>query len=826
MLTDTLRLAWQLHQQEKRYSTNLVQRVLQVVLMVFITTLSLSSASIQHYLTQNLNNLLGADVVISQRHAMTPQQRNELSEFAEKLIYTQTINTTLRHEDHWQRVSLKAVGDGYPLQGELRISPELVGNAVSTDKIPNPGEIWLDSRAIASLSVDVGDQLLIANKPFIVSNVLLHEPDRLMEGHNVDMRAMINRVDLHYIDIEDDSVQYRYLAKADQANIDNILKWQKQTLPAAHTLHKTGKHPLALFWQRTENFLGLTSIILFFMAAIAIHQLSQVSMHKEQYFTAVCMSLGSSRSAGLRISIVKWVLGFLLLIPWVLVIASACHWLVIQWLASTFAQISWHFNVLSLATPILASAAIFAIFQLPVWLALRQSSVRQLVNIDMHKGRVFLSLGCTILVLVGVAGSYSDNGLLTFMVLGAMGACVLLILLSSWVGLTFGEKLTKRFSGLLPFTLYMMKQRLIAKTTQIMGVGLCAFLLLFTLMLLRDIGDTMEGYQRQHDGNLMVSQATDEQMRDIRNWVASRPAEIRQSKPFVYAKLIEINDLSLDNFTDRPSGSLSTLQRPIRLHWTDSVPNNNRVIDGLWWEAEADNWQQVSVEEEVMTDLGLKLGDQLTFFIAEQRVNLTIVASHAYKPGAGSITFWMQMPSTAISHIQAPHYTMASLEISHELFNELGELWQKHPSLRMVSMQEITQRFDNTLAMVTQVVSGFSFLIIILATIVIVSSVNALEAKEKQKNSIIMSFGLSRKTCYYLNVIEWLVTGGIAGVGAIIGTWIAGSMIYQSQFSLHYQPDFIWLVSTLALILLAVLSLGLVASRSSLKTSIRALMAE
>jgi predicted lysophospholipase L1 biosynthesis ABC-type transport system permease subunit len=109
---------------------------------------------------------------------------------------------------------------------------------------------------------------------------------------------------------------------------------------------------------------------------------------------------------------------------------------------------------------------------------------------------------------------------------------------------------------------------------------------------------------------------------------------------------------------------------------------------------------------------------------------------------------------------------------------------------------------------------------------VILASIKALEGKEKKKNSIIMSFGFNKSTCLKLNMIEWLFTAAIAALGAIVGTYLAGLMIYQSQFSLTYQPNFWWLFATLTLILSLVTSFGIYASRQSLNASIRQLLAE
>lgn len=823
---NNVNLAWHFYRQEYQHSHQRLLRWTQGILLIFIVTLSQSSASIQNYLDKNLQGLLGADAVLSQKQALTAEQYAAMTELTDDIVVTQQIQTTLTHNGIWQRAKLKAVDNQYPLQGELLTSATLQHKGQQTFGGPKLGQIWLGARLFASLSLTIGDQLLIADKAFVVARVLQHEPDRLMEGHNVDMRAMVNTLDFNALGFAPDLIHYRYLIAATSEQINNFLNWQQTNVPAAQVHHKQGAHPLALFWQRTENFIGLASIILFFMAAIAIDQLAQVHMKKDQYFSAICMSLGSSKTVGLQVSLFKWVIALALLLPIVLLLSSLFHWLIVYWLQDTFINLQWHWNFSSMLTTSSFVAIIFAVFHAPVWLSLHNTSVAKLFVATEQGTSHWQSKVSSLLVLFGVAFTYSDNGLLTLMMVTAIGITIGLIILLSWGLLTLGEKLSQNISGLIPFALFMMKQRLVSKSTQILGVGLCAFLLLFTLMLLKDIGATMASYQRQHDGNVIVSQATQPQLIFINNWAKQQEVTIRQAKPYMYAKLVAVNEQPLAEFSQKPSDSLATFDRAIRLHWSDSIPQNNKIIDGQWWPSNNQNWQQVSIEQEVMTDLGLELGDWLTFYIGQQSVNFEITASHAFKPGAGSMTFWVQMPDAALAHIQAPHYSMASLEVNAQQWPLLTNLWQKFPTLRMVSLKEITDRFDTMLAMITKVISGFSLMIILLAGVVILASIKALESKEMKKNSIVMSFGFSKSTCLRLNVIEWLVTALITAIGAIVGTYIAGLLIYQSQFSLTYKPDVIWLLMTLSAILFVVTSLGIYASRKSLRSSVRQLMSE
>ncbi|WDE08263.1 FtsX-like permease family protein [Thalassomonas viridans] len=827
-------LAWHFFKQEYHHSHQRLLRWTQGVLLLFIVTLGQSSESIQNYLNNNLQGLLGADAVISQRQTLTANQYAEVSELTDKVVLTQQIKTTLTHKGQWQQATLKAVDDQYPLQGELLTAQSLFeqeeqDHAQQTLSGPKPGEVWVGARLFAGLSLEIGDVLQIADQRLAVTRILHHEPDRLMEGHNVDMRAMINTRDMVTLGFSEELINYRYLIGADSGQVNQLLKWQQQHLPAAQLHHKQGAHPLALFWQRTENVIGLASIILFFMAAIAIDQLAQVHMKKDQYFSAICMSLGVSKATGMQVSLLKWLMGIVCLLPLVLLVSVACHWLIIHYLSETFIDLHWQWYFWPAIKSVGFVGIVFAVFHAPVWVSLHTSTVARLFTGNNKGASHWLGKISSLVVLLAVAFTYTDNGLLTLMMVTAIAITIALMIVMSWGVLTLGEKCTKNVSGLIPFTLFMMKQRLISKSTQILGVGLCAFLLLFTLMLMKDLGATMTMYQRQHDGNVMVSQATQPQLAYIEQWAAEQGVKIRQAKPYMYAKLVEVNDQSLAEFSQKPSDSMATLNRPIRLHWNETLPENNKVVEGHYWNNEEGNsqdWQQVSVEQEVMTDLGLAIGDKLTFIIGQQRITFSISASHVFKPGAGSITFWVQMPSAAVAHIQSPHYSMASLELEAEQWSLLPALWQKFPTLRMVSLKEMTERFDAILAMITKVISGFSLMIILLATVVILASISALEAKEKKKNSIIMSFGFSKTTCFHLNVIEWLVTAIITAAGAIAGTYIAGLLIYQSQFSLNYQPSLIGLLLALSAILLLVGALGVYASRRNLQSSVRQLMAE
>ena len=831
-----LAVAGQLFWQEKQSPHIRFLMWAQGVLMVFIIALGLTSTTIQSYLTDNLDSMLGADMVLVHPQPLDDEQLEFLQETAEQVVQTQLFDMTLTHKEQLESIQFKSVNQDYPLKGQLLATDQVGQEAYAALATPKKNEVWLDTRAVTALGLSVGDTLMINNQPLVLSKILVHEPDRLLEGHSVAMRGLVKSSLVSTLDIPSAQLTFRTLIAGSKEQVQTLIKWQKETLPSATVFHKGASHPLASFWQRTENFIGLTSILLFFMAAIAIEQISQVVMRKEQYFSAVCMSMGINRRQAVMLSVVKWVFHQLYLLPFVLVVAFICHWLLVDYLDGLLTGLALFmsfsgslFDALfsSLVGSLLMMWLVMVIFQFPVWWRIWHHSAASLIRPQAAmKSSALLSKLASLIVLTAVALFYSDNGLLTAMVLASLGVTIGLILLFAWLILVFGEKLTASHAGLVPFTFFMMRQRLITKVTQVMGIGLSAFILLFTLMFMRDLGTEIDKYKRVHDGNLIVSQATKKQMTAIANWAEHGTATIRQQKAFITGKVIAVNQTNLSDYTDKPSDSLATLQRQIRLHWTDEVPSNNQVVAGSWWQPGTQNWRQISVENEVMTDLSLSLGDKLDIAVADQVVTFEIVASHAYRSGGGSITFWMQIPNSALAHLNADQFAMASLELKEADWSGLSTLWQQHPTLRMVSVNELTSRFDKMLTLLQQVSSGYAVIILLLAGIVIGASVQSLQRAERHKNGIIMSFGLTANTCLALNVIEWLVTASIAAFGAIGGTWLAGQLIYEAQFSMSYRPDVVWLSSTLALMTIAVVSYGLYCSHSSLKADIRELLAE
>ncbi|OAO04709.1 hypothetical protein A8B75_06010 [Sphingomonadales bacterium EhC05] len=798
----------------------------QITLILFLATLSLTSASVQQYLDGNLNNMLGADVSVSGPRPLSNSDDQLLSQKASGIARIQLLPLAISLRGKTIPVQLKVIGDRYPLQGSLKIGTAENRSIQKTiEHGPPSGEIWLGPRASRKIGANIGDRIAIGEDMFRFSAIIYHEPDRLMEGHSVSMRAMINSNSLAIEDFKSSKMRYRYLLTAtpdQQADVEN---WAAETLSDFTLLTKAGGgHPLALFWQRTENFLGLASVILFFLAAIAIDMANRRYLERQKQRLAVYLSFGQTLASCLRLSLLQWLFGFLLSFVIAVSLSYIAQYFLIGQLIDQFPGITsgWHLAIIAKTTGLIF--LLLLAFQIPMLWQLSRTSLVGLIRAVEYPSAQLLRIFWGFASISLLAAYYSDNFLLTGLTLGALGAALLLMAILSWIILTAGEFWGRRYPGLLSFNFFIMKQRMLSKSSQILGLGLCSLLLLFTLMLMKDIGDTMKGYTRANDGNLMVAELQEKDKPALENWSRKNQSEIRQLRPYAAAKLSEINGQPIDAAISTPSETLATVKKSIRLHWSNTIPSNNKLVGGKWWSEKESNWNQISAEEEVMTDLGLNYGDQLTFVIGGKATIFELVASHAFKPGRGSVTFWFQIPERAMDVIKPDVFYMGSIELPEAAWSELGSLWRNYPSLSLVPLKELTQRFDDLLAIVTKLVVGYAAMVLIMTALVIAASMKGFEAEDRQKNGLLMSMGVTKKACVKLALYDWLTVSLIAAIGAIAGTWLAGFLIYQSQFSMIYEPDPIWLVSTMLAIGVTVCGIGVIYSRNSLSTSINNLL--
>ena len=99
-------------------------------------------------------------------------------------------------DDKFELAEVKSVDSNYPIRGDLKISKTLFGEEHIDNTIPERGSVWIDSRLMQALQVQVGYTINLGASELVVEKILTYEPDRGGDLFNIAPRLLMNRADL------------------------------------------------------------------------------------------------------------------------------------------------------------------------------------------------------------------------------------------------------------------------------------------------------------------------------------------------------------------------------------------------------------------------------------------------------------------------------------------------------------------------------------------------------------------------------------------------------------------------------------------------------
>jgi putative ABC transport system permease protein len=203
-------------------SSELVWLMIALVISVTaITSVTFLADRLQQSFSQKAREMIGADLIIRGDQQLDPAFTKQATEIGLKTANTIIFSTMMRVEKDSKLVSLKAVSDSYPLRGSLTLQEP------NTQLLP--GQAWLDPQLMSIYRLRIGDEIALGEKRFVISNLILREPDRGAGFMNFAPRVMIHEQDLAQTQLLGlgSRASYRLLI-ATQDDLNNLLQNQTE----------------------------------------------------------------------------------------------------------------------------------------------------------------------------------------------------------------------------------------------------------------------------------------------------------------------------------------------------------------------------------------------------------------------------------------------------------------------------------------------------------------------------------------------------------------------------------------------------------------------
>ena len=779
--------------------------IIALVLAISATTaLKFSNEQIQNAVALQAAEMLAADLVLSDNQPLEKKWQDQANQFALQQSKVTTFSSMAHTHEQFVMVNVKAIDDAFPLRGDIRVVP-------TADKI-QAGQVWLSARALDLLHVKVGDTVNIADASFKVTAQIEHDSNQELGFSGFSPTVIISQADVartHAIQVGS-RVEYRLLmagTAGQTKQFEQNFKLQQGQGAGAETPSANEQTSLRLRNASEGNtrlmkpianldtFLQLTNILTILLCGIAIALTSQRYVQQNQDYIALMRCIGATKAQILN--------AYLALLSVVLMVAMAIGSLagvslgygLLQLMLQLIPHLQIQFSVFDLLLgplPIamLTSAVVLLGFIVPsLWQLLNTPPIRVIRQQEKSVQSMLwmLLMGTASLVLFSIV--LTENIVLTAWVIGAIILLCTVLYMLIWGGLKLIKSLKISISA------YVRAPYQTAFQITALALGLS---LITVLAVLRT--DLLERWQQQ------LPEGTPNQFVyglppfDMPVFKAKLEQQGWQSTPLypnIRGRLVAKND---QPFAEQLLKSNNSLRRELNLTQTTEYPTDNKIVQGS---AALKQVGDVSVEVKTAEELGIKIGDRLTFSLPEglvhaKVINLRSVEWESFSPNFFFIFAPKTMDENAGSYL-------GSFYVPEQDKKQLVPVIQQFSNTVFIDVSLILDEVKRLVNVLVQIITILALLVSVSGVLVLVACLNLLMDERKREVALLRSFGSSKQKLKQMMSLEIGFIGFVAGVvSCLFAEVISAIASYKMNLAIQAHGE-IWLILPILMTLLCAL---------------------
>jgi len=452
------------------------------------------------------------------------------------------------------------------------------------------------------------------------------------------------------------------------------------------------------------------------------------------------------------------------------------------------------FSVLNFTKIYLVGLIVLIIFSIPTINAIDQVKASNLFrnvfqNLQFYysKKSIFVSfLFLTALILLFVIGS--SKPIYSLMYFGAFFVCLIVFFLLSKLVVFFLKGLKNRSNISVKVSVKNITQTKSITPITIMSLGLGVTLLLTLAMVgtnfKREVAKTIP--EIAPDYFFIGIQNTDREI--FENSIKSMDQNIRlEIVPIVSSGIGKINGIDPKKYIAPDNDSYWVIGSDRRSSWSETIPEDNPIVAGEWWDLTKPDQLQISLDAKVARDFNVQLGDIFTLNIYGREIDGSIVNFREVDYRDLSINFAMLFNPQFANTI--PHEYLATAKFDDlEKFNET-KLLDSLPSLSIIKISDYLNKVTDILNKVFIAVILISAITIIIGLIVISSAIMVQGKIKEYQNLVFKILGFSKREIILSSIIEFALIFFSVILIAILFAVIGSYYVIEYIFELVWQFD-------------------------------------
>jgi len=782
-------------------------RILLLALLLAVgslATVGLFADRVQQALQQQAQSLIGADLRITSTRPFSASYRELAQERGLRVVKSRTFPSMVSHADQVLLSEIKAVEVDYPLRGKIEIDD---GHVHVAKAIPKLGKIWVDDRLLRRLNLQIGDEVGIGERKFVVEARIVKDIDQSIAFASFAPRVLMNDADLDTTGLlqEGSRISYRLMIAGDSFQVTEFRETLQMKLSANERLEgvRDARPEIRTALERAEHFLGLAALTAAILAGVAMALAARRFVLRHLDGCAVMRCLGAQQGQVLWLFLYQFILLGVVAVLLGGILGFAAQAVLVESIATMRDAGLPQPGMQPLVKAMSSGFALLIGFAFLPLLQLRKVSPLRVLRREMGLPETssWLIFGLAVGVLVGLFLWHAGSLKLGLAVLSGLLTGLLVFGTLAWMVLKILARYAIHFLSHWRHAINNLVRHGRNSAVQVMALSLGGMALLLLTLVRADLLESWQGKLPPETPNRFMVNIQPDQIQPVLDFFAQHLLPPPELLPMVRGRLVEINGRNVNSGDYAEQRARGLVDREFNLSYTEQMPAWNELVAGEWWRSlptvsgAQSNAGELSVEEGIADTLGIHLGDALTYDVAGSRFTARVTSLRKVEWDSMKVNFFVITTPALLQDF--PTSYLSSFYLPPDRVSVGDALSQKFPNLVLIDTGAMIAQVRNIIDQIAKAVSAVFLFTVLTGLAVLYAALLSTQDERSHEAAILRTLGADGRYLKRLHLSEFAVLGGMSGLFAAAGAVLMGWVLAYFVLEIPYQTSvLVWLIGS------------------------------
>ena len=803
--------------------------------MLFMASIVLGIAAVvaiesfSKNLTQNISlqskSLMGADFIIDTDQPPTENLTKLIDSLGGARARETSFSSMAAFEKGTRLVQVRGIEPAFPIYGTIETIPE----SASKEFHDKQGAL-VDATVMAQYDLEIGDQVKIGKLSLPISGALKAVPGSSSLFSSVAPPVLIpyNLIGQTGLIQTGSRIDYSFYFSArpgtDMEALEESLEPDLEALEADLDTHVSTSRRLGRRYENFGRFLNLVAFIALLLGCVGISSAVHIYIKEKLRAVAVLKCLGATRrqtfliyllqiaAIGLLGGLIGTGTGLLLQELFPLFLGDL---LPVEMELQIFPQIM----AMGLALGLIMSL-LFALYPLSGTLQVSPLQALRVQEGIRKRARIVVALILSLIFLFIFLFAFwlleDAEKSLVF-----MAGLVVVFSLLALVAQLFLKGIRKYFPSSWSFPARQSLLNLSRPNNQtlilILAIGVGSFLI-STLYFTRNVLMTQAKIESgQSSPNMILLDVQTQQTNGVRSLIKGKGLPVIDDIPIVTMRVAAIGNRNASQIRKDTASGVNdwVLRHEFRVTYRDSMISSEKLQEGDWiGHSDGSSPVPISVSADFAQDALVGVGDSLRFNVQGVMEDVVVSSIRTVDWARLHPNFSIVFPKGVLE--EAPQFRILTTRVPGAAVsaNLQQELVRHFPNITILDLRQILATLDNILDKISWLINFMAFFSIITGIIVLIGAVRTSKYQRIRESTLLRTIGATNRQVLQISAMEYLYLGLIGSLSGILLSLVGSLALAWLLFDTAFVPSAVPFLILLPGIILLVLLIGLLNSRS------------